>query len=252
MRFIARAGCGAMAPPTGEERVRSILAVKEYVAKKIEEHESEIEMLRSNLELLDSALTKSSFSKASDLLRGQGGGAGGGEEARAEAAPPGQAGGADPPDGAAAGRELEAAAGGPGDRGEGGGAAEMTSIVGPDGQVLARAHVTGDRVSIVMADGIDVDAESDQIQEFLLGKVLGRMKREDAVEVEAGRIEAGSTVDVKVESDGVRLVSITVSSYRERERSNEIVGTARWAINQLVGEAAGSTRPHPPEGAGAE
>ena len=233
-----------MATPTGEDRVRSILAVKEYVAKKIEQHEAEIEMLRSNLELLDSALTRSSFAKASDLL-------GGGSGAAAEGAERGAAAGAAAAEGAERGAAAPdpapgtdgAAAGDPGAGAGGGAAAEMTSIVGPGGQVLARAHVTGERVSIVMADGVDVDAESDQIQEFLLGKVVGRMKREDAVAVEDGRMEAGETVDVDVESDGARLVSITVSRYRERERSNEIVGTARWAINQLVGEAAGSPAP---------
>ena len=226
-----------MAPPPDEERVRSILEVKEYVAKKIEEHEAEIEMLRRNLELLDSTLTKSSFAKASDLLRG-GGASGGGAEAAA--AKGGGAAGADSKAGEEEAADPGAGVGG-GRREDG--TAEMTSISGPGGQVLARAHVTDDRVSIVMADGVHVDAESDQIQEFLLGKVVGRMKREDAVGVEEGRIEAGQTVEAKVESDGARLVSVTVSNYRERERSNEIVGTARWAINQLVDAAALSAAP---------
>lgn len=219
-----------MEPPADEDRVRSILEVKEHVARKIEEHEAEIEMLRKNLELLDSALTKSSFAKASDLLRGRGGGG--------EAGSPGRGGGEEDAPAAAAGAAAEPGAAG----GREDGTAEMTSIAGPGGQVLARAHVTDDRVSIVMADGVHVDAESDQIQEFLLGKVVGRMKREDAVGVEEGRIEAGQTVEADVESDGARLVSVTVTNYRERERSNEIVGTARWAINQLVGAAA----PPPP------
>ena len=232
-----------MAPPPDEERVRSILEVKEYVAKKIEEHEAEIEMLRRNLELLDSTLTKSSFAKASDLLRGGagGGGSGGGVGAEAAAAKGGG------PAAAGDSKAEEPAAADPeagGGRREDG-TAEMTSIAGPGGQVLARAHVTDDRVSIVMADGVHVDAESDQIQEFLLGKVVGRMKREDAVGVEEGRIEEGRTVEAKVESDGARLVSVTVSNYRERERSNEIVGTARWAINQLVDAAAAAAAAQP-------
>ena len=232
-----------MAPPPDEERVRSILEVKEYVAKKIEEHEAEIEMLRRNLELLDSTLTKSSFAKASDLLRGGAGGGGvggvGAEAAAAKGGGPAAAGDSEAEE-PAAGADPEA-----GGRREDG-TAEMTSIAGPGGQVLARAHVTDDRVSIVMADGVHVDAESDQIQEFLLGKVVGRMKREDAVGVEEGRIEAGRTVEARVESDGARLVSVTVSNYRERERSNEIVGTARWAINQLV-DAAAAAQPGQPD-----
>lgn len=234
-----------MAPAADEDRVKSILEVKEHVAKKIEEHEAEIEMLRRNLELLDSALTKSSFAKASDLLR-DGGGGGGAAQAAAEGA---EGAGPEPGGGAPAAAAAAADAGGAGGAGGGqeDGTAEMTSIAGPGGQVLARAHVTDDRVSIVMADGVDVDAESDQIQEFLLGKVVGRMKREDAVGVEEGRVEEGRTVEAEVESDGARLVSVTVTNYRERERSNEIVGTARWAINQLIGSAAPA--PAPPGGA---
>lgn len=92
MRFIARAAGVGMDPPADrEERVRSILEVKEHIAKKIEGHEAEIEMLRRNLELLDSALTKSSFSKASDLLRASGAGraaGGGGDAAAGTAAAP--------------------------------------------------------------------------------------------------------------------------------------------------------------------
>lgn len=212
-----------MEPPIDrEERVRSILEVKEYIAKKIEGHEEEIEMLRRNLELLDSALTKSSFSKASDLLRsGAGGGGGGPASASASAAAA-----------AAGGSEAPAAKAGAGEtRGNGGGAgpepiAIMSAAGG--GRVLAKAYVTGDAVSVVVADGVQIDPKAEQIQGSIIDKLVGRMRRED--EAEGGEVQA----EASVKADGGRLLSLTVRNYRKEERVGEIVGMARWAVNQLA------------------
>ena len=210
-----------MEPPIDrEERVRSILEVKEYIAKKIEEREEEIEMLRRNLELLDSALTKSSFSKASDLLRSGASGGGGGGPASAASA-------------AAGGSEAAAKAAGAGEsKGAGaGGGPEPIAIVSAaeGGKVLARMYVTDDAVSVVVADGVKIDPKAEQIQGSIIDKLVGRMRREDAAE-EGGTAQA----EAIVESDGGRLLSLTVRNYRKKERVGEIVGMARWAVNQLA------------------
>lgn len=209
-----------MDPPADrEERVRSILEVKEHIAKKIEGHEAEIEMLRRNLELLDSALTKSSFSKASDLLRASGAGraAGGGDAAAGAAAAPEA--------GRAAGTR-----GGKGGGGGGGGGPEPIEIrsAAEGGRVLARAYVTDGSVSVVVADGVEIDPNAAQIQEAIIDKLVGRMRREDAAEGSPTQAEAD------VEADGGRLLSLTVRNYRKQGRVGEIVGMARWAVNQLV------------------
>ena len=221
MRFIDRAAGMGMEPPIDrEERVRSILEVKEYIAKKIEEREEEIEMLRRNLELLDSALTKSSFSKASDLLRSGASGGGGGGPASAASA-------------AAGGSEAAAKAAGAGEsKGAGaGGGPEPIAIVSAaeGGKVLARMYVTDDAVSVVVADGVKIDPKAEQIQGSIIDKLVGRMRREDAAE-EGGTAQA----EAIVESDGGRLLSLTVRNYRKKERVGEIVGMARWAVNQLA------------------
>ena len=265
MRFIARAAGVGMDPPADrEERVRSILEVKEHIAKKIEGHEAEIEMLRRNLELLDSALTKSSFSKASDLLRasgaGRAAGGGGGDAAAGTAAGTAAGGGGDAAAGTAAGGGGDAAAGtaaGGGGGGGGGGDAAAGTAAAPEagraagtrggkgggsggpepieirsaaegGRVLARAYVTDDSVSVVVADGVEIDPNAAEIQEAIIDKLVGRMRREDAAEKSPAQAEAD------VEADGGRLLSLTVRNYRKQGRVGEIVGMARWAVNQLV------------------
>ena len=222
-----------MEPPIDrEERVRSILEVKEYIAKKIEEREEEIEMLRRNLELLDSALTKSSFSKASDLLRSGASSSGGGGPASASAsAASAAAGGAEAPAAAKAVRTGEAKGRGASGSGAGGGGPEPIAIMSAaeGGKVLARAYVTDDAVSVVVADGVKIDPKAEQIQGSIIDKLVGRMRREDAAE-EGGEAQA----EAIVESDGGRLLSLTVRNYRKKERVGEIVGMARWAVNQLA------------------
>ena len=103
-----------------------------------------------------------------------------------------------------------------------------------DGQVLARAYVTDDAVSVVVADGISIDANASHIQESIMDKLVGRMKREDAADVEGGSLEADKSVEASIEADGGRLLSITVKNYRKKNRAGEIIGMTKWAINELA------------------
>ena len=50
-----------------DEKVREILELKDRITEKIEEHEEEIEFLKRNLDVLDSMIKQTSFTKASSL-----------------------------------------------------------------------------------------------------------------------------------------------------------------------------------------
>ena len=52
-----------------DEQIKQILALKEKILEKLTEHEEEIEFLTKNLDVLDTILKQSSFSKASDLIK---------------------------------------------------------------------------------------------------------------------------------------------------------------------------------------
>ena len=49
------------------EKIREVLEIKDHIIEKIEGYEKEIEFLKKNLNILDSILKQSSFTKASDL-----------------------------------------------------------------------------------------------------------------------------------------------------------------------------------------
>lgn len=50
-----------------DEKIREILELKERISMEIEKHEEEVEFLKKNLNILDSILKQSSFTKASAL-----------------------------------------------------------------------------------------------------------------------------------------------------------------------------------------
>ncbi len=50
-----------------DEKIREILELKERISTEIEKHEEEVEFLKKNLNILDSILKQSSFTKASAL-----------------------------------------------------------------------------------------------------------------------------------------------------------------------------------------
>ena len=50
-----------------DEKIREILELKERITEKIEHHEEEIEFLKRNLDVLDSMIKQTSFTKASSL-----------------------------------------------------------------------------------------------------------------------------------------------------------------------------------------
>ena len=50
-----------------DEKIREVLELKDRITEKIEKHEEEIEFLKKNLDVLDSIIKKTSFTKASSL-----------------------------------------------------------------------------------------------------------------------------------------------------------------------------------------
>ena len=52
-----------------DEQLKQILALKDKILEKMTKHQEEIDFLTKNLDVLDTILKQSSFSKASDLIK---------------------------------------------------------------------------------------------------------------------------------------------------------------------------------------
>ena len=180
-----------------EEQVKEIVALKESLIEQIDKHQEGIEMLEKNIIVLDLFLKDSSFTKASQL------------EPR---------------------KEIEV---------------KPKVIEKPvensipikrvnDGKIIANAFVTPDQVSIVLDNEIVINADTPPFKSFFLDRIIGEMKKKDAVEAENGKIQKESVIDYIVNKNGSDIREIIIKNYRQKERVNELINTAGWSLTRML------------------
>lgn len=107
-------------------------------------------------------------------------------------------------------------------------------ITNAGGQVMAKAYVTPDKVSIVLDGDMEIDADIHPFRSFFLDRIIGGMKTKDASEADAGKIQKDSVIDCIIEKNGPHLREIIIRNYRQKERVNEIINTAGWSLARML------------------
>lgn len=187
------------------ERVKRLAEAKSYIQKRIDELESEVELLKLILSVIDTALSRESFTKAAELPR----------EAPREApqAPPAEA---------DLGAQVSEAA-----------------VTSRDGRELARLVVY--EKGLVIKPLMDLPVDSPPLRSFFIAKVLEGYKRKDEELVKAGEIPEDETFDYEVAEEGGLVKEIIVRNYRERRRLDEIRSALRWTLNRVLERMGGAS-----------
>ena len=183
-----------------EEQIRDIVAMRDSLVKQIDKHQNAIELLEKNLTILDLVLKESSFTKASSLSTVK-----------------------TPEPSSKITTSSEKS--------------EETSIPitsGSDGKIIANAYITPDQVSIVLADSMEVNADTPPFKSFFIDRIIGEMKRKDSAEVENGKIQKESIIDYIINKNGSDIREIIIKNYRQKERVNEIINTAGWSLTRML------------------
>ena len=180
-----------------EEQVKEIVALKESLIEQIDKHQEGIEMLEKNITVLDLFLKDSSFTKASEL------GVGKESETRPEIIE----------------KPIENS---------------IPIKRNNDGKIIANAFVTPDQLSIVLDNGIAINADTPPFKSFFLDRIIGEMKKKDVVEAENGKIRKESIIDYIVTKNGANIREIIIKNYRQKERVNELINTAGWSLTRML------------------
>ncbi len=185
--------------------MKDIVALKENLTGQVEKHQKEIDMLEKNLAILDLALKESSFTRASHLGTAK-------KEKEKEAVA------------ATATKESPQKA------------AENPIPIkqGNNGRIIAKAYVTPEQISIVLDDDVKIDAETPPFKSFFLGRIIGEMKKKDAVEAGNGTIQSESAIGCTINKNGTDIREIIVKNYRQKERVNELISTAGWSLTRML------------------
>lgn len=204
------------------EQIRDIAALRERLRERLGRLHEEMEETNLNIAALDAALTRSSFTKASEYTPQDDG---------------------KPADSAAAGATADAKTPPPADAPVEAAAEDPVRTAGPVPQVIAASkgdttigslYRYPDRMVIVMDEDVSISTETDPFKTFFLDRVMDEMQRKDAADVDAGRITADLAISCEVEAPGGRIDRITITNYRTDERAREIDSTARWVLNRML------------------
>jgi len=184
-----------------DEQIQDIIAMRDNIVKQMDKHQNAIETLQKNLAILDSILKESSFTKASAIKQVKTS-----ESSKNIPIEPTE--------------KLEKST------------IPITS--GSDGKIIANAYITPDQVSIILAENMEINADTPPFKSFFIDRIIGEMKRKDFVEAENGKIQKESVIDYIINKNGSDIREIIIKNYRQKERINEIINTAGWSLTRML------------------
>ena len=195
-----------------DKQIEKMLELKESIVDKMAKHQDELDFLQKNLDVLDVVLKGSSFTKASSLPRKS-----------------------EPIVATIAEKEesiVETIA-------EKEDEAESIQIKkNKDGEVIANAFVTPEKISIIMSEGIGLTDEIPPLRSFFIERIIGEMKKIDSVDVKNGKIDQSSVIDCVINKNGPAIREIIIKNYRQKERLDEIINTATWSLTRMLENSA--------------
>ena len=185
-----------------DEQIQKMLELKESIIDKMAKHQDELDFLQKNLDVLDVVLKGSSFTKASSLPRST-------EPVTKELDE----------------EKIEAKEEKP----------ESIQIKkNKDGEVIANAFVTPEKISIILNEGIGLTDEIPPLRSFFIERIIGEMKKIDSADVKNGKIDENSVIDCIINKNGPAIREIIIKNYRQKERLDEIINTATWSLTRML------------------
>ena len=185
-----------------DEQIQKMLELKESIIDKMAKHQDELDFLQKNLDVLDVVLKGSSFTKASSLPRSTEPVTKEPEEEKIEI------------------KEEKS---------------ESIQIKkNKDGEVIANAFVTPEKISIILNEGIGLTDEIPPLRSFFIERIIGEMKKIDSADVKNGKIDENSVIDCIINKNGPAIREIIIKNYRQKERLDEIINTATWSLTRML------------------
>jgi hypothetical protein len=191
-----------------DEQIEKMLELKESIVDKMAKHQDELDFLQKNLDILDVVLKGSSFTKASSLPRKS--------ELIDETVIK-----KEKPIGETVVKKEDTS--------------ESIQIKkNKDGEVIANAFVTPEKISIIMSEGIGLTDEIPPLRSFFIERIIGEMKKIDSADVKNGKIDQSSVIDCVINKNGPAIREIIIKNYKQKERLDEIINTATWSLTRML------------------
>ena len=102
------------------------------------------------------------------------------------------------------------------------------------GQVVARAKITSDSVTIEPLDEVPLKASTPPFKSFLITKILRGMETKDQELAASGKLPRGMGLRFDLEEADGAIERLIIENYREKSRLTEILNTVSWTFSRML------------------
>ncbi len=190
-------------------QMRDILATKEYLMRRAEECQTELDHMQRCIKIVDSFIAKSSFTRASQLPK--------------TPAEPGT--GRPAPEPTPEPTQPDASQ------------ADSQPIV-INSQAVAHTTMTPDELRITIGDGVILRSEGSPLKTFFVDRIIGSMRSRDEARAKSGGLNPAEIIECTISEDE-QIRHIAVRNYRDKERADEIIKSVSWSLSRMVDDPAG-------------
>jgi hypothetical protein len=103
-----------------------------------------------------------------------------------------------------------------------------------DNVIMANAYTAPHSVTIVPVIDMKFNVNTPPFQSFFINRILEGMKNKDKERVERGELASNEVIDYNVDDEDGVIRKIVVNNYRDKERLDEIINTAAWALARML------------------
>lgn len=179
-----------------KEKIKKIANLRALLEKRIESMETELDGLKTLLELIDTTLIKEGFKRA--------------EISKPVQIVPKQMGSQPEVPQQKKGITLKTVT----------------------GDLLAHFYVGKDLIQITLAEDKNFDIDTPPFKSFFVERVLAKMQEKDREDVSKGKIDPERILSYDFKQDGNMIREINIQNLR-RERSRELKSSLRWTLEKM-------------------
>ncbi|MEJ2280451.1 MAG: hypothetical protein P8X97_00810 [Candidatus Bathyarchaeota archaeon] len=180
-----------------KEKIKKIAKLREILEKRVEEMETELDGLKTLLNLIDTTLVQQSFKRA------------------------------ELPKNIQSLTKIEPSKESPIKQGKKG--IPLKTVTG---DLLAQIYSEKDVVNINLPEDKKFDINIPPFTSFFVERVLAKMLEKDKEDVEKGKLDPDKIISYTIKQDGNILKEITIKNLRA-ERSRELKSSIRWTLEKM-------------------
>lgn len=100
------------------------------------------------------------------------------------------------------------------------------------GELLAHLYVKGDSLQVIPADVLSFNKNTPPFKQFLIERVLEKMREKDVESSEKGELANNSCFSYEIISDGEKIREIQIEHFTPN-RLRELKSSIRWTLEKM-------------------